>query len=95
MLCNEGMAGSRRNVIREHEFEEQLAELIPDAPEADEFTSAAEYVLADDPTIGVRVYAGPPEIWTLAMQPVRGRAVAMFYTFDAEAVIFLSILPFD
>ena len=89
------MARFRRSVVREHEFEEQLAALIPDTEQADEFVAAAEYLLAADPTIGARVHVGPPEIWTLAMQPVRGHAVAMYYTFDVETVIFLSILPFD
>ena len=89
------MAESRRSVIREHEFEEHLAKLVFDPEAADEFVSAAEFVLALDPTIGARVYDGPPEIWTLAMQPVRGRAVSMYYTFDAETVIFLSIVAFD
>ena len=89
------MARFRRSVVREHEFAEQLAALIPDTEQADEFVAAAEYLLAADPTIGVRVHVGPPEIWTLAMQPVRGHAVAMYYAFDVETVIFLSILPFD
>ena len=89
------MARFRRSVVREHEFEEQLAALIFDTVQADEFVAAAEYLLAADPTIGARVHVGPPEIWKLAMQPVRGHAVAMFYTFDADRVLFLSILAFD
>ena len=31
----------RLEIIHEHEFEEQLAALIPDAEEADDFTAAA------------------------------------------------------
>ena len=74
------MAASRRSIVREHEFEEQLDALLCNAEEADDFINAAEYLLSEDPTIGERVHAGQPEIWKLASPPVRERAVALYYT---------------
>jgi hypothetical protein len=84
----------RREIVREHEFEEQLRTLIPNEEEADDYTAAAEDILASDPRQGVEV---SPErsIWILPMAPVRGAGVSLFYTFDETSVTFLAILPFD
>jgi len=46
-----------RTVIREHSFERDLAALISDEREADDFVEAAEYLLARDPEAGLRLYA--------------------------------------
>ena len=89
------MAGRRRNVIREHEFEEQLAALICNDEEADDYVNAAEYILADDPTLGSLASAGPPEIWKLGLPPVRDRAVMLFYTFNESVVVFLYVVAYD
>jgi hypothetical protein len=40
---------SRREIIHEHEYAEQLARILPDFEEADEFTAAAEDLLSYDP----------------------------------------------
>ena len=83
-----------REIIREHEFEEQLAALISNAEEADKFTLGAEYILAREPRDGVP--ASPDEsVWLLPMSPVRGRQVTLYYTFDETTVVFLSILASD
>ena len=71
------MAARRRSVICEHEFEEQLAALVGEAAEADDYVAAAEYILARDPTLGALAKAGPPDIWTLALPPVRNRSVSL------------------
>jgi hypothetical protein len=84
----------RRSIAREPEFEEQLARLIPNEEEADEFTAAAEYVLAVDPREGLPA-SRDGLIWSLPMQPVRGRGVSLFYTFDDRVVVFLAILAAD
>ena len=90
------MAGQRRSIAREHEFEEQLDALICNAEEADDFINAAEYLLSDDPTIGTLASVRESsEIWTMALPPVRDRAVALFYTFNDQTVVFLYVVAYD
>lgn len=43
----------RRNIIREQEFEEQLIALLVNEEEADQFTEAAEILLATYPDAGL------------------------------------------
>lgn len=83
-----------REVIREHEFEEQLRALLVNVEEADEFTLGAEMLLAREPESGMPV-SRDGSIWYLPMSPVRGRRVSLFYSFDESAVVFLAILAFD
>ena len=66
----------RLEIIHEHEFEEQLAALIPDAEEADDFTAAAEDLLSRDPRSGF-VASLKLGIWILPMFPIRGRQVTL------------------
>jgi len=65
-----------------------LADLIADPVAADEYTHAAEAVLAHDAEIGLQTDG---DIWTLALAPVGGKTVMVFYTFDARAVLLLAI----
>jgi hypothetical protein len=81
-------------IIREHEFEEQLERLIPNLEEADDFTAGAELLLAREPQSGLPV-SRDGLTWYLPMATVRGRRVSLFYSFDEQAVTFLAILPFD
>lgn len=84
----------RLEIVHEHEFEEQLAALIPDAEQADEFIAAADDLLSREPLSGD--LASPAlGIWGLPMFPIRGRQVTLYYTFDERAVTLLSIVPFD
>ena len=89
------MAAERRSIVRENEFEEQLEALICNAEEAEDFIAAAEDILSEDPTLGALADAGPPEIWTLALPPVRDQAVSLFYTFDESVVILLHVVAYD
>lgn len=86
------MAELPRRVIREHEFERELSHLLPlrSAREADEFVEAAEFVLARDPEIGLRISDGS-SVWALPMAPLRGEQITLFYTFDESTVRLLSI----
>ena len=84
----------RLDIIHEHEFEEQLAALIPDEEWADDFTAAAEDLLSREPQSG-RLASPKLGIWALPMFPVRGRQVTLYYTFDECAVTLLSIVAFD
>ncbi len=84
------MAEHFRTVIREPDFEEELATLIPDVEEADDFVQAAELILARDPEVGTN--AQGTDVWLLPMAPVGGTEVYLYYTFDAEAVYLIAIL---
>jgi len=82
----------RRNIVREQEFEEQLIALLVNEEEADQFTEAAEILLATYPDAGLPA-SKDGSIWYLPMNTVRGNRVSLFYTFDENAVVFLAILP--
>jgi hypothetical protein len=79
------MAKPLRNVVREHLFEESLAALIAEPVAADQYVAAAEWVLAYDPSIGFPVKEGTP-VWLLPMQPLKGRQISLYYTFDSSTV---------
>lgn len=82
-----------RQIIRELEFDEQLAALLPgDFEEADKFTAAAEDLLSRLPDSGM---VGAGGVWELSMAPVRDKRVTLYYTFSETTVYFLAILPFD
>ena len=83
---------SRREIVREPIFEDSLALLIRDEERADEYTAAAEDLLSRAPEMGM---PGEDEVWTLPTSPVGGKAVYLFYTFDAEAVFFIAIIALD
>lgn len=68
--------------------------LLVNEEEADEFTNTAEIVLAENPLMGVPV-TKDGTIWQLAMPPVRGRSVSLYYSFDEQNVTFLFIIPID
>ena len=79
-----------RTVIREEAFEDELHVLIRDAEDADDFTAAAETLLATDPTAGMP-FPSAPELWALPMAPVDGKTVWLLYSFDAETVLFVGL----
>ena len=83
----------RLEIIHEHEFEEQLAALIPGFEQADEFTAAAEDLLSRLPHSGLPA-SRDGSIWGLPMSPVGGRQVTLYYSFDEHSVTLLSIVPF-
>ena len=79
-----------RTVIREHTFERNLAALISDEREADDFVEGAEFVLARDPKAGSLLYANG-SVWFLPMAPISGRQVSLYYTFDEHTVWLFAI----
>jgi hypothetical protein len=84
------MAEYPRKVIREHHFERDLRGLIQDVEEADAFVEAAEFVLARDPEIGLRI-APDSNVWGLPMEPIGGEEISLYYTFDESTVWLISI----
>jgi hypothetical protein len=83
-----------REVIKEHEFEDQLSRLLVNLEDADDFIAGAEEMLARDPSGGMQVSPNG-KVWYLPMSPVRGRRVSLFYSFDEERVVFLWIVAHD
>jgi hypothetical protein len=83
-----------REIVREHEFDEQLSRLLGDLESGDKFTAAAEDLLARLPRSGMPVGEGEL-VWELSMAPVNNQRVTLFYTFDERRITFLAILPFD
>lgn len=79
-----------RNVIREHHFERDLRALWDDPMQADEFVAAAEWVLAEDPHVGLPVRPGS-DIWGLPVAPVSGMDLAIFYAFDNSTVWLIAL----
>jgi hypothetical protein len=79
-----------RTVIESHRFSLELKEIIKDAPAADDFVFGAKYRLARLPEEGKRI--GESHAWFLPMveQP-NLMPVVLYYTFDEETVILLSI----
>jgi hypothetical protein len=47
-------------------------------------------VLARDPQIGTRI-APDSNVWVLAMAPIQGTDVALYYTFDESTVWLIAI----
>ncbi|MEI9896630.1 MAG: hypothetical protein WDN28_22910 [Chthoniobacter sp.] len=79
-----------RIVIREEAFEDELHVLIRNPELADDYTAAAEMILATDATAGVP-FSDDLEVWTFPLAPVNGKTVWLLYSFDAEAVVLLSL----
>jgi hypothetical protein len=83
-----------RQIVKEHEFEEQLSRLIIDPELAQSFIDGAEEILAKEPTLGMPVSPNG-KVWYLPMAPVEGRRVSLFYAFDEQEVILLWIVAED
>jgi hypothetical protein len=81
-----------RQVIREHQFERDLRALGLDAKAADEFVEGAEFVLARDPEIGLRI-APDSNVWVLPIAPIGDLEISLYYTFDESTVWLISITP--
>ena len=84
------MARPLRKVVREHLFEESLAELFTNPVAADEYLAAAEWVLAYDPLIGFPAKEDSA-VWLLPMQPLKDRQISLYYIFDSSTVRLLLI----
>jgi len=80
-----------RVIIRDHAFEDELRLLIPDAERADEYTAAAETILAQDPTVGLKRETDEEAVWVLPMSPINEKSIYLLYTFDAAEVILLGL----
>lgn len=69
-------------------FEDELAAIHGNLRRGDEFVANAEFLLAVNPFAGFQLI--PSHVWFLPVAEAFGRA-AIYYTFNAENVWFLSI----
>ena len=84
------MTDNIRTIIRSHQFEDELKKIEKEAKRADEFVEGAEFVLCREPTIGTQI--GNTHVWFLPVaQSATVSPVVLYYTFDDDRVIFLSI----
>jgi hypothetical protein len=80
-----------RQIIKEHRFELELRELRGSAEEADRFIEGVEWALLRRCPLGTPVSTDPP-IWFIPMvDEPRLTPLCLYYTFDSETIIFLSI----
>jgi hypothetical protein len=83
---------ARRSIVRSEEFEEQLSGLIPDPEAADEYIAPAEDVLSVNPGLGSSAANVRVPMYILPLQPLRGKTVTLFYSFNADFVFLLYIV---
>jgi len=79
-----------REIVEEHRFAEELQAIEKDARKADEFVDGAKWVLSREPRTGTRI--GKTHVWFLPIAESQlVDPVVLYYTFDDDAVYFLSI----
>jgi hypothetical protein len=75
-----------RTIIRDHRFELEMDYIEPIVRRADEFMEGAETILSRDPEAGCPLEGS--QVWFICGHTVDA---ALYYTFDADHVYFLSI----
>ena len=78
-------------IVHEHAFDEQLANLAGDLERGDEFVSGAEWVLHRDPRQGHRI---THHVWSLMCGAAGVKDAYLLYTFtdNPKRVYLLSIM---
>ena len=77
-------------IIEASRFRTELQQIVQHAKRADEFINGAKWVLCRNPEAGKRI--GTSHVWFFAMEEIPGiLPVVLYYTFDEDSVIFLSI----
>jgi len=81
-----------RTIIKEHRFELELRELRGSVKDADDFIEAVEWALSRRCPLGNRISIDPP-VWQIPMvDEPRLTPICLYYTFDDQNIILLSIL---
>jgi hypothetical protein len=78
--------GKIRTVVFDERFEFEMAKLEPNVRRADEFVEGAVTILSRNPEAGCQLEGS--QVWFVCGHTVDA---ALYYTFDAENVYFLSI----
>ena len=79
-----------RTIVYEKTFDAALAEIQPSFERADEFLQGVEWILRRNPSFGVCLDEAL-NLWMVAAADVFPESYAIWYTFDAKKVCFLSI----
>lgn len=79
-------SGKIRTVVFDKRFEEELAQIESQVRRADEFVDGAVTILSRDPEAGFQL--SNSQVWFVCGHTVDA---ALYYTFDADHVYFLSI----
>lgn len=77
-----------RTIIESERFRNELTALVPTTRAADDFIDTAKWLLPWNPWAGYQLV--PSKVWFLPIAELAGRA-ALYYAFDDENVVFLSI----
>ena len=87
------VSGKRhRTVIREHQFERELAAIEPNAHLADQAVCGLEDVLSRRPTRGVPI--GQEPMWATPIYSL-GPDLLVYYEFDDDTVTLISVIEAD
>ena len=78
--------GKIRTIVRDPEFEHEMAQLQSSVQRADEFLEGAETILSREPESRCRMEDGS-NVWFVSGHTLD---IAIYYTFDADHVYFLS-----
>lgn len=78
--------GKIRTIVKDERFEYDMARLEPNVRRADEFVEGAETILSRNPEAGCPLTGS--QVWFICGHTVD---VALYYTFDANNVYFLSV----
>jgi hypothetical protein len=78
--------GKIRTIVRDERFELEMDYIEPNVRRADEFVEGAETILSRDPEAGCQLEDS--QVWFICGHTVDA---ALYYTFDADNVYFLSI----
>lgn len=79
-----------REIIKERRFERELRAIEANPHRADELLEGVEFTLARDPREGVQLAPQCP-VWFMPVGRDNTSGIAVFYTFDNNRVILLSI----
>jgi hypothetical protein len=78
--------GKIRTIIRDPRFEQEMARIVSNVQRADEFLEGVEQILSRKPESGYQLEDS--NVWFIAGHTVD---IALYYTFDADYVHFLSV----
>lgn len=78
-----------RRIIKELRFDEELSRIEGNPVAADSLIEAAEWALSRDPDLGIRI---SNSIVRGLLVTQCGRRFVVYYVFDDDLVIFLSII---
>jgi hypothetical protein len=80
-----------RNIIKEHRFELELRELRGSGRDTDDVVEAVEWAFARKCPLGTQAATDPPVWFILMIDEPRLIPLCLYYTFDDDVIVLLSI----